>query len=564
MSFLKTIQNFISQNRSTENNNQATAAVPIAKFGSHSYMLIESEKGTVGRFKLANKVSSIKTFSSNILDRLQGTVVKIRGQDISKDKSSHYYVRIQDICSVCGLLPEQVKMLKDQGKLERMIQISAQMHKAFKGSEVEEFQKIQRKYFDKVISLLNENDISGLDLMKIIQNYDFDTYLRDFNLSDQDISKLKYLTNYVPVKNLKNLLEQEPEKKILLKTFCNASDVLKKNNGFTAENIYEKGVQSESFTFMLTADRQFIIMQRKTLAEGGYTRVKETYNVTNPEEEMVQKVSRGNDTVKDIQTAEKGVLKEIYEAKCPYILKQSKITYVGKGKLKNPDTGRGIIDTNEPKLVSLDPKQRSGHTIFEGDIPLIAQFYHDMVKGLVFLHSRNMAHGDIKPDNALIKNGRAVLADLSSITKKHSWPLDDGTIYTEMPNSFQVGHHIFAPPEQDQDYAKGYTKHSREKDNYSVGFSIVDSLYTARKRGEIYSLIRENKEKPEKIREYFDELRKEVDQERLPDDYKEAKKQLISIAEKLLVYKPEDRITSQETLDLLKKIPFVNQEDPPY
>ncbi len=41
-------------------------------------------------------------------------------------------------------------------------------------------------------------------------------------------------------------------------------------------------------------------------------------------------------------------------------------------------------------------------------------YLYQLFKGLLYLHSRNICHRDIKPQNLLVKENKLVIADLGS------------------------------------------------------------------------------------------------------------------------------------------------------
>ncbi|QLH34948.1 MAG: protein kinase [Parachlamydiaceae bacterium] len=60
----------------------------------------------------------------------------------------------------------------------------------------------------------------------------------------------------------------------------------------------------------------------------------------------------------------------------------------------------------------------NGANIKPYDLGQVAQFGHDVAKGLAFLHKNGFVHGDVKPQNALLHDNRAVLIDFGTLVKE--------------------------------------------------------------------------------------------------------------------------------------------------
>lgn len=571
------IQNSIGENKKIENN-QIKHSIPLSvtQSGRHYFYITNKTEGDQTSIEVIKaKKASFKSLPLNIFNSLQGKVIKIRGHHINDGKKQKYYVQMDQICKLCDLPAEKVKELQKQGKLEKLMQIWLSMHDALETSELDPIYRLQNRHWDKTTSILDSDNISCEDFTQQIINHTILSGIQETSgLRKEEFSKLELLSKYVPAENINKLLEDANnifERIKLLNTFYQASSEL--TNGLPTKTKYVKGSKVEngnqSFNFTLSQSGEFIIALPGELSSGSFSKIKRTYNVSNLEKSMVQRVVRGKNNLDDLAEAEP-LLQELYEEKCPYILPPSEIKIEIVGKLKDK-AGKTLKDENGnpklgPKLVSIEPAMEcSGDKIGHEEFPLKLQTMHDMAKGLAFIHSKNKVHGDVKPANCLIKNGRALVSDLTSIKNEGDETLLGAT-------------KLYAAPERDHPSYKCTTEGifacwnaKYACDNYSLGVSILDLVFAGVKSekrkdkdkiAEIYCTIeklKKDKTVDDKLKEYFHELRKSV---KANDIYINEKLAAITIAEKLMAYQPKARITSRQAANLLGTIPGVITTDP--
>ena len=122
------------------------------------------------------------------------------------------------------------------------------------------------------------------------------------------------------------------------------------------------------------------------------------------------------------------------------------------------------------------------------------QLLYDLVSSISYIHSHNIIHGDIKPDNIIINNtGTPIFIDydlgkiITSVTNDET--NNNSVILTKYTNSI-FGTNFFIPPEMYQ-----YGKYSIKTDIWTLGMSIFISIPEIRSQINInddnlqYSLI---------------------------------------------------------------------------
>lgn len=538
MSLIQKIQNFISKSPKTIH--PSRGSVPISKWKGHAFIEIKGSETSRGEAFVIRKVS-FSSLLSNIFDSNRGMKIKIKGtNDNTKTiKTTDYYIHIDQIVKLCGLSKESVKELKEQGKLEKLMSIALKMHEIY-GDSTQALAKLKnisdkQKHIDLIFCRFKTFNVSNSDLTQVKK--DLESILA---LSDEELAKIEFLSKYVPLENIDKLLQQaadQTERIKLLNTFYNASETLKSHHGFPKEqNIYQKGNKAtdqgkQCYSFTLSTDGHFIIALKGELDHGIMSKIKKTYNVTNLEDKLVQRVIRGQDIIDSFIEAEEN-LQKIYKAKNPYIQKVSKISAFSKGKLKDAK-GKGVVGSEEtPKFVCFEREMEgNGKKVKNDQFSLMFQFFHDVAKGLAFLHSKNMVHGDIKLENCLIKDGRALIGDLATVETIET-PTYSGTP-------------IYHPPEIQ--YPKLVWPAKRATDIYAFGFMIMEMLFKVEDEEQNYDqndvlsdLIKENNTK--KVKNYFDEKRKLIKSSPdIPDHQKNSIIEAINIAEKLLSFNPQER-----------------------
>ena len=111
---------------------------------------------------------------------------------------------------------------------------------------------------------------------------------------------------------------------------------------------------------------------------------------------------------------------------------------------------------------------------------LMRAFTEDLVEGLRYLHNSGFLHRDIKPDNILIIDGIAKLADLGLATVADEACLNTGTVQT----------HHFRAPELWKSCDFEQVVYGTEVDVYALGVTLLD-LFLGDKRasrlGDFYS-----------------------------------------------------------------------------
>lgn len=537
--FMTDIQKIqVVRNLFTASENVTSLTVPLSKLREHALWI--------------KKASFFRRVYLTISNPFQESTLKIKICKETKDKSSDYYIRISEICRFCGLSSTIVKKLKAEDKLEKLIHLTLETYKRLDANDLQEFQRIQNNQIELAIALLGQENISPVDFVHTVIDQEILSRLKKkFDMGEEQYEKIKHLMQYVPLANLNELLTNPEnnfsEQRKLLNTFYQASDELK--NGLPIKQKYFKGnnklEERSYFSYILAPNGNFYIILPGELTHGGFSKIKKTYNVTNLNDKNIARVLRGNKHVLEFHHG-LSVMQAFNLYSCPYIVPCSEYEIQITGKLKNKQ-GKGIIGSEELKFVSIEKMmEKDGASIESNDIPLIAQFCHDIAKALDYMHRRNVVHGDVKPHNGLIKDGRGFLTDFTT-SGAVSW-------------SILAGSPLYASPELDKFPINSPRSASKNYDNFSLGFTIMDLLFECRnkKNTEIYKVLR-NKNKSE-IEDYFDKLKKSVDTENLKDEYKVVKKQLIEIAQKLF-NPPMKRMTSaQATLELSQIVGVVTTD----
>uniref|UniRef100_J3NFE6 non-specific serine/threonine protein kinase n=2 Tax=Oryza brachyantha TaxID=4533 RepID=J3NFE6_ORYBR len=144
------------------------------------------------------------------------------------------------------------------------------------------------------------------------------------------------------------------------------------------------------------------------------------------------------------------------------------------------------------------------------------KYLRDIISGLMYLHSHNIIHGDIKPDNILITiNGNVKIGDFSV---SQIFEDDDDTLRRS------PGTPVFTAPE----CCQGLTYHGRAADTWAVGVTLYCMILGQ------YPFIGET------LHETYDKIVK--DPVEIPDGMNP---QLVDLLERLLCKEPGDRMTLQ-------------------
>jgi len=170
----------------------------------------------------------------------------------------------------------------------------------------------------------------------------------------------------------------------------------------------------------------------------------------------------------------------------------------------------------------------------------VLQILLDLASALKFLHSLNIYHRDVKPDNIAIDNNRAVLFDFSHSHRQETQltRLDPNvvTFYYRAPEIF--------------DYQQTYTE---SIDIYALGMTLIE-IITGRSFADFYTQNIEDLDQCEI--EYANLLKKPRDSYHKIKDYYHAYKRNFSYADeywkwitKMIANNPTDRITAEDLYD---------------
>ncbi len=380
-----------------------------------------------------------------------------------------------------------------------------------------------------------------------------DKIKQEYNLDEQQIKKLKYLSTHVPLKNIVSILNDAKkynEEDKFLNTFYKAADELMKNGFPKTKLIYFKKT-SDSFSFALThIDKHFIIAMDK-LAEGGMKKVNDAIDVTS-NKKLVKVVVRDDKErdyhVSDMQR-EESLQEMLYNSNNPYIIRPTKVTLLTKTSLKDSKTKKAQLEYS--KYINFqDQMVGNGLTILSTETDKIAQFLHDYVKGLELLHKIGYVHGDVKPANSLLVGNRTKMIDF-------------GITLKEGEDVFGASSKYMAP--ENLEFDKKTKKASRSNDIFSVGVMMLHML----DRGIMIRIgsyaksaaLLSDADKEKLFKSLISEANSNRSQLSKEDVNKRIK--LIELAKKLMVFDPKKRPTADQVAKEISLIfPGVITEDP--
>lgn len=499
------------------------------------------------------KASFFKSFGFRLSSAYSNTkIIKIDVFNAQLNKTQKYYARVNDICKACGLqtensledheIQEALSKKADEGLenlLSRIQTLGAQSlkervkRKRLTGDIQGVINLIQREenLFNQSVKVTRIAPLSLID----------DDLVKQCRLSESELRRINHLANYVPIDNLANLLKKassEREVDKLVNTFCMASRKLK--NGVPEKNIYEKKTK-DSFSFSITTSGNLIIAFDK-LAAGSFKKVNNAINVNNLEA-LVKVVIRGESNVKNYKK-ENRLQKTLYNSNNPYVMKPNHVSIL-------TSRGNKLRFGRENKYVFFEKKMDGDGTKISSNNPLeIAQFCHDLSKGLSFMHKQGFVHCDVKPENALRKGKRALVSDFG-VTSEIDTQFNGCTLPYTPPENLKIKR----SPHTVIDMADNVAHPSF--DSYSLGITILGMIDQKFKMNHIdssnhnyLSLLSESQKN-----QLFLEIRNRINNDPI-------KLKLIELAQQLTDASPKKRPSCEEASRILGKIQGIVTSDP--